>query len=106
MATGRAGTSASGGLADLKRRLLFVLLAILVFRIGSYIPVPGLNPQRLQELFNAQQNNIIGLFNMFSGGALMRFSLFALGIMPYISASIIMQLLTLVSPQLSELRKE
>lgn len=96
----------SGGLADLKYRLLFVLLAIVVFRVGSYIPVPGLNPQRLQELFNAQQNNIVGLFNMFSGGALMRFSVFALGIMPYISASIIIQLLTVLSPQLSELRKE
>lgn len=107
MATNNRGiNTASAGIADLKRRLLFVLFAILVFRIGSYIPVPGLNPQRLQDLFNAQQNNIIGLFNMFSGGALMRFSLFALGIMPYISASIIMQLLTLVSPQLAELRKE
>src|SRR5437762_1360581 len=107
MTSNRPGIgSASAGIADLKRRLLFVLLAILVFRIGSYIPVPGLNPQKLQELFNAQQNNIIGLFNMFSGGALMRFSLFALGIMPYISASIIVQLLTVLSPQLAELRKE
>ncbi len=97
---------ANQGIADLKRRLQFVLLAILVFRIGSYIPVPGLNPLKLQELFNAQRNNIIGLFNMFSGGALMRFSVFALGIMPYISASIIVQLLTVLSPQLSELRKE
>jgi len=107
MGTNRLGTSsASQGLIDLKRRLQFVLLAIIVFRIGSYIPVPGLNPVRLQALFNAQQNNIIGLFNMFSGGALMRFSVFALGIMPYISASIIVQLLTVLSPQLSELRKE
>ena len=96
----------SSGFADLKYRLFFVLFAIIIFRIGSYIPVPGLNPQRLQELFNAQQNNIIGLFNMFSGGALMRFSIFALGIMPYISASIIIQLLTVLSPQLAELRKE
>ncbi len=102
----QATNTASAGIADLKHRLLFVLFAIIVFRIGSYIPVPGLNPQRLQELFNAQQNNIIGLFNMFSGGALVRFSLFALGIMPYISASIIIQVLTLVSPQLAELRKE
>lgn len=107
MTTNRPGVgTANAGIVDLKRRLLFVLLAILVFRIGSYIPVPGLNPQRLQDLFNAQQNNIIGLFNMFSGGALMRFSIFALGIMPYISASIIIQLLTVLSPQLSELRKE
>ncbi len=107
MGTNRLNPStANSGITDLKNRLLFVLLAILVFRIGSYIPVPGLNPQRLQELFNAQQNNIVGLFNMFSGGALMRFSVFALGIMPYISASIIVQLLTVVSPQLAELRKE
>lgn len=107
MATGRQGiNSAASGIADLKYRLLFVLLAIIVFRVGSYIPVPGLNPMRLQELFNAQQNNIVGLFNMFSGGALARFSIFALGIMPYISASIIVQLLTVLSPSLSELRKE
>lgn len=99
-------SSGNPGIADLKRRLLFVLLAIIVFRIGSYIPVPGLDPQRLQELFNAQQSSIVGLFNMFSGGALARFSVFALGIMPYISASIIVQLLTVLSPQLSELRKE
>jgi preprotein translocase subunit SecY len=107
MAQNRLGANIkSPGFADLKRRLVFVLLAILVFRIGSYIPVPGLNPARLQELFNTQQNNIVGLFNMFSGGALMRFSIFALGIMPYISASIIIQLLTVLSPKLSELRKE
>src|SRR5688572_14704905 len=107
MGINRPGASTSNqGIADLKRRLQFVLLAIIVFRIGSYIPVPGLNPLKLQQLFNAQQNNIVGLFNMFSGGALMRFSVFALGIMPYISASIIIQLLTVLSPQLSELRKE
>ncbi len=98
--------SKSNGFADLKRRLLFVLIAILIFRAGSYIPVPGLNPARLQELFNAQQNNMLGYFNMFSGGALMRFSIFALGIMPYISASIIVQLLTVLSPSMAELRKE
>lgn len=96
----------SSGLSDLKYRLLFVLLAIFIFRAGSYIPVPGLNPLRLQDLFHSQQNNIVGLFNMFSGGALMRFSVFALGIMPYISASIIIQLVTVLSPTLSELRKE
>lgn len=106
MATNRPAKNASSGLADLKRRLLFVFLAVIVFRIGSYVPVPGLDPQHLHELFNAQQNNMIGLFNMFSGGALMRFSIFALGVMPYISASIIIQLLTVLSPQLSELRKE
>lgn len=108
MVKGRAANNPAlgNGFADLKNRLLFVLIAILVFRIGTYIPVPNLNPQRLQELFNAQQNNIVGLFNMFSGGALMRFSIFALGIMPYISASIIIQLLTVVMPTLAELRKE
>jgi preprotein translocase subunit SecY len=107
MAKGRAENPLSGnGFADLKARLLFVLFAVLVFRIGTYIPVPGLDPQRLQELFNAQQNNIVGLFNMFSGGALMRFSIFALGIMPYISASIIVQLLSVLVPSLAELRKE
>src|SRR6478736_3091905 len=105
MTSNRIGT-ANAGIVDLKRRLLFVLLAILVFRIGTYVPVPGLNPQKLQELFNAQQNNIIGLFNMFSGGALERFSIFALGIMPYISASIILQLLTVVIPTLENLKKE
>lgn len=107
MATNRLKASATqSGMTDLMHRILFVIFAIIIFRVGSYIPVPGLNPQRLQELFSAQQNNIIGLFNMFSGGALMRFSVFALGIMPYISASIIIQLLTVLSPQLSELRKE
>jgi len=108
MSKGRAANSplAGSGLSDLKRRLFFVLIAILVFRVGTYIPVPGLNPQRLQELFSAQQNNIVGLFNMFSGGALMRFSIFALGIMPYISSSIIVQLMTVLMPSLAELRKE
>src|SRR5580700_9492612 len=105
---GRQGTKnlKLSGLTDLKYRLLFVLIAIVIFRVGSYIPVPGLNPQRLQELFNAQQNNIVGLFNMFSGGALMRFSIFALGIMPYISSSIIVQLMTVLMHSLAELRKE
>lgn len=107
MAVGKLGASlGTSGFADLKNRLLFVLVAIIIFRVGSYIPVPGLNPIRLQQLFNAQQNNIVGLFNMFSGGALMRFSIFALGIMPYISASIIVQLLSVLSPNLAELRKE
>ncbi len=107
MAAGRLGSGLkSGGMADLKYRLFFVLFAIIIFRVGSYIPVPGLNPLRLAELFNSQQNTVVGLFNMFSGGALMRFSVFALGIMPYISASIIIQLLTVMSPQLAELRKE
>lgn len=102
----QGNSTALSGVSDLKNRLFFVFFAILIFRIGSYIPVPGLNPLRLQELFNGHQNNIIGLFNMFSGGALERFSIFALGIMPYISASIIVQLLTVMMPSLSELRKE
>lgn len=93
-------------LSELKQRLLFVLLAIIVYRIGAHIPVPGLDPQRLLELFSQQKNGIIGLFNMFSGNALSRLTLFALGIMPYISASIIMQLFTVVSPYLEQLKKE
>jgi preprotein translocase subunit SecY len=91
---------------DLKRRLLFLLGALVVFRIGAHIPVPGIDPVRLAELFSGQQGGILGMFNMFSGGALSRFTIFALGIMPYISASIIMQLMTTVSPQLEQLRKE
>lgn len=102
----KQGLLNTSGLSDLWQRILFLLIAIIVFRIGSYIPVPGLNPTRLQDLFNAQQNGIVGLFNMFSGGALMRFSVFALGIMPYISSSIIVQLLSVMSPRLAELRKE
>jgi preprotein translocase subunit SecY len=95
-----------GGLIELRQRLLFVLIAIIVYRIGAHIPVPGLDPQRLANLFNRQGNNLLGLFNMFSGGALSRFTVFALGIMPYISASIIMQLLTVVYPPLEQLKKE
>src|ERR1700745_2450135 len=91
---------------DLKRRLLFLLGALVVFRVGAHIPVPGIDPVRLAELFAGNQGGILGMFNMFSGGALSRFTIFALGIMPYISASIIMQLMTTVSPQLDQLRKE
>lgn len=98
--------NSSGGLHELKRRLLFVLIGILVFRIGAHIPVPGLDPQRLADLFSQQKNGILGLFNMFSGGALARLTIFALGVMPYISSSIIMQLLTAVSPTLEQLKKE
>ncbi len=96
----------SGGLTELKQRLLFVLLAIFVYRVGAHIPVPGLDPQRLADVFSQQTGNIIGLFNMFSGNALLKLTVFALGIMPYISSSIIMQLLTVVSPQLEQLKKE
>jgi preprotein translocase subunit SecY len=97
---------ASGKLGDLKRRLLFLLGALIVFRIGSFIPVPGIDQLQLAELFRQQRGGILDMFNMFSGGALSRFSLFALGIMPYISASIIMQLMTVVSPTLEALKKE
>lgn len=101
----RAG-AASGGLTELRSRLLFVLLAIVVYRVGSHIPVPGINPERLAALFDTQQGGILDLFNMFSGGALERMSIFALGIMPYISASIITQLLVATTPSLQQLRKE
>jgi preprotein translocase subunit SecY len=97
---------ASGKLGDLKRRLLFLLGALIVFRIGSFIPVPGIDQAVLADLFKQQRGGILDMFNMFSGGALSRFSLFALGIMPYISASIIMQLMTVVSPTLEALKKE
>lgn len=97
---------ASSKYGDLYRRLIFLLLALVVFRIGTHIPVPGIDPVTLRELFNQQQGGILGLFNMFSGGALSRFSIFALGIMPYISASIIMQMLSYVLPSLEALRKE
>jgi preprotein translocase subunit SecY len=90
---------------DLRRRLVFLLLALVVYRVGAHIPVPGIDPQQLQQLFNDKQG-ILNLFNMFSGGALSRFTLFALGIMPYISASIIMQLLTYVLPTFEQLKKE
>jgi preprotein translocase subunit SecY len=96
----------TGKYGDLKRRLMFLLLALVVYRVGTHIPVPGIDPDQLRQLFNSQQGGILGLFNMFSGGALSRFSVFALGIMPYISASIIMQMLTYVMPSLEALRKE
>ncbi|MGH8600599.1 MAG: preprotein translocase subunit SecY, partial [Burkholderiales bacterium] len=93
-------------MGDLKQRLLFLLGAMIVYRIGTHIPVPGIDPVRLAELFQSQQGGILGMFNMFSGGALSRFTVFALGIMPYISSSIIMQLMTVVSPSLEALKKE
>ncbi|MBP6519034.1 preprotein translocase subunit SecY [Shewanella sp.] len=98
--------SAKGGLSELKARLLFVIGAIIVFRAGSFVPIPGIDAAVLAELFAQQSGTILGMFNMFSGGALERASIFALGIMPYISASIIMQLLTVVHPALAELKKE
>ena len=104
--SGNIPASSGGGFAELRSRLLFVLLAIVVYRIGAHVPVPGIAPGRLADLFNANGSTILGMFNMFSGGALERMSVFALGIMPYISASIIMQLMTVVSPQLEQLKKE
>ncbi|MFN7642572.1 MAG: preprotein translocase subunit SecY [Burkholderiales bacterium] len=95
-----------GKYGDLKRRLGFLLLALIVFRIGTHIPVPGIDPEQLTQLFKQQSGGMLGLFNLFSGGALSRFSVLALGIMPYISASIIMQLLTVVVPQLEAIKKE
>jgi len=94
------------GFQELKQRLLFLLVAILVYRFGAHIPVPGLDPERLSNFFNQHQNTIFGLFNMFSGGALSRVTVFAIGIMPYISASIMMQLLSTVVPSLEQLKKE
>ena len=91
---------------ELKRRLWFLLFALIVYRIGAHVPVPGIDPIVLKELFESQENSVLGMFNMFSGGALSRFSIFALGIMPYISASIIMQLGTVAVPYLESLKKE
>ncbi|GAA0771964.1 preprotein translocase subunit SecY [Castellaniella ginsengisoli] len=96
----------SAGYGDLKRRILFLVLALIVYRLGTHIPVPGINPDALADLFQQNQGGILGLFNMFSGGALERFSVLALGIMPYISAAIIMQLLAVVVPTLEAIKKE
>lgn len=101
-----SSSQSNGGLAELKSRLLFVALAILIYRLGAHVPVPGLDPQKLANFFGGQQNTILGLFNMFSGGALSRVTVFAIGIMPYITASIIIQLLSVVSPKLEQLKKE
>ncbi|MBZ2278989.1 MAG: preprotein translocase subunit SecY [Buchnera aphidicola] len=99
-------TSTKQGFSELKQRIIFVIIALIVFRVGSFIPIPGINTSILSQLLNHERGSIIEMFNMFSGGALSRASIFALGIMPYISASIIMQLLTLISTQLSEIKKE
>jgi len=96
----------NSGLSELKSRLIFVVGALVVYRIGSHIPVPGIDPKALAAMFEQQSGSILDMFNMFSGGALMRLSLFALGIMPYISASIIMQLMTVVIPSMEQLKKE
>lgn len=104
--SGNMPANMGSGLSELWARLRFVFIAIVVYRIGAHIPVPGIDPDQLAALFRENQGTILGMFNMFSGGALQRMSIFALGIMPYISASIIMQLLTAVSPQLEALKKE
>ncbi len=106
MATNAAQIAKTDKFGDLRRRLVFLLLALVVYRVGAHIPVPGIDPTQLQQLFKDQQGGILSLFNMFSGGALSRFTIFALGIMPYISASIIMQLLTYVLPTFEQLKKE
>ena len=108
----RSGANAVGSLAglgqvsELRKRLVFVLVALVVYRIGTFIPVPGIDPGAMARFFEQQSSTILGMFNMFSGGALERLSIFALGIMPYISASIIMQLMSAVVPSLKELKKE
>ncbi|MFN3738718.1 preprotein translocase subunit SecY [Hydrogenophaga sp.] len=106
MATAKTTLAKTGKFGDLRRRLVFLLLALVVYRIGAHIPVPGIDPAQLEQLFKGQQGGILSLFNMFSGGALSRFTVFALGIMPYISASIIMQLMTYVVPTFEQLKKE
>jgi len=98
--------SGLGRLTELRQRLLFVFAALIIYRIGTFIPVPGVNPQALLQFMNSQQGTIVDVFNLFTGGALERFSLFALGVMPYISASIIMQLMSSAVPQLQQLKKE
>jgi len=105
--TNIASTASAGGkFGELRQRLIFLVLALLVFRLGAHIPVPGIDPDQLAQLFAGQKDGILGMFNLFSGGALSRFTVFALGIMPYISASIIMQLMTIVVPALEALKKE
>jgi preprotein translocase subunit SecY len=106
LATNATTLAKSGKFGDLRRRLVFLLLALVVYRIGTHIPVPGIDPNQMADLFKQQGGGILNLFNMFSGGALSRFSVLALGIMPYISASIIMQLMSYVVPSLEAIKKE
>jgi len=106
VATNAAQIAKTGKFGDLRRRLVFLLLALVVYRVGAHIPVPGIDPTQLKQLFSGQQGGILNLFNMFSGGALSRFTVFALGIMPYISASIIMQLMSYAVPAFEQLKKE
>jgi len=106
VATSSALSAKTDKYGDLRRRLIFLLLALVIYRVGAHIPVPGIDPVQLQQFFKGQQGGILGMFNMFSGGALSRFTIFALGIMPYISASIIMQLMGYVVPAFEQLKKE
>ncbi|MDO9094788.1 MAG: preprotein translocase subunit SecY [Rubrivivax sp.] len=106
MVTSANQLAKSGKFGDLRRRIVFLIMALVVYRIGGHIPVPGIDPAQLQQLFAGQSGGILSMFNMFSGGALSRFSVLALGIMPYISASIIMQLMTYVVPTLEAIKKE
>src|SRR5271155_1759182 len=101
-----AAFAEAGRLGDIRGRLLFLLGALVIYRIGTFIPVPGINPEAVARYFNDQSNTILGVVNMFSGGALQRLSIFAMGVMPYISASIIIQMLSMVIPSLMEARKE
>ncbi len=101
-----ANSLSSGSLSELRKRIFFLIGALIVFRIGTFIPVPGIDISVMRELFDQQRTGILGMFNMFSGGALERMSILALGIMPYISASIIMQLMTVAVPVLEQLKKE
>lgn len=107
MTKSKSGSSLSGGgLSELKKRLLFVLIGILIYRLGAYIPVPGLDPTRLAALFQQHESGFLGMFNVFSGGALSRMTIFALGVMPYISSSIIFQMYGQISPKMQQLKKE
>jgi len=90
---------------ELKKRIWFTLGALIIYRLGTYIPIPGIDPVVLAEIFRQQQGGILGMFDMFSGGALGRMTIFALNVMPWVSASIIVQLMTAVSPRLEQLKK-
>jgi len=106
MAKAPVEKKSGGGLTELKQRLMFVLMAIVIFRLGSFVPVPGIDPVVLDAFMSQTTGTLMELFNVFSGGALERASVFALGIMPYISASIILQVLSFVDPRLQEIKKE
>ena len=109
MATSSTNAAAALGdmprFAEMRKRLLFLLGALVVYRIGTFIPVPGIDAARFATFFAGQQGNLLGIFNMFSGGALQRFSIFALNVMPYITASIIIQMASMVYPPWNQIRK-